>query len=86
MLKPPDMQNLDRRVKFFIQHPEYPGAAKKLQQCRRFIAARNKGSVTTKKIEAKVPVFVAPEKKAPVMGFIAKLFGQRKTMAGQKQG
>jgi hypothetical protein len=40
-LTPPAMQNLDRRTRFFIEHPEYPNASKQLQTCRAWISARN---------------------------------------------
>ena len=80
-LTPPAMQNLDKRLRFFLDHPEYPGAKAGIQQCRRHMSARGKPSVR-RFVTAKAslaPVKHEPTKtKIEKKGFFARIFNRQK--------
>ena len=77
-LTPPAPQNLSRRLRFFINHPEYPNASAEIQTCRRLMAGRNKPATSHKRDPDPQPKPVS-EVKPVKRGFFAKIFGPRRT-------
>ena len=77
-ITPPAPQNLSRRLKFFLDHPEYKNAASEIQTCRRLLKGKYKPpTIKKRKTEPAQP---APEPVKPVKrSFFQRIFGPRRT-------